>query len=126
MATRGAVKRVKLGSQGLEVSAQGLGCMGMSFGYGPLKPEADMIKLIHHAVNTGITFLDTADVYGPHLNEILLAKVKIPSFLPSLFIQLHIYAVSCMDCLYAFIIFSNVFSSLRQKTVHLATKFRHY
>ncbi|KAM7508466.1 hypothetical protein LguiA_018919 [Lonicera macranthoides] len=74
MVTTGAVKRVKLGSQGLEVSAQGLGCMGMSFGYGLPKPEADMIKLIHHAINTGITFLDTADVYGPHLNEILLAK----------------------------------------------------
>ncbi|CAM8914903.1 unnamed protein product [Rhodiola kirilowii] len=68
------VRRMKLGSQGLEVSAQGLGCMGMSAFYGPAKPDADMISLIHHAVNSGITFLDTSDVYGPHTNEILLGK----------------------------------------------------
>ena len=66
--------RIKLGSQGLEVSAQGLGCMGMSAFYGPPKPEEDMIKLIHHAVDSGVTFLDTSDVYGPHTNEILLGK----------------------------------------------------
>jgi len=54
---------MKLGSQGLEVSAQGLGCMSMSAFYGPPKPEADMIKLIHHAVATGVTLLDTSDVY---------------------------------------------------------------
>ncbi|KAJ4830958.1 hypothetical protein Tsubulata_040206 [Turnera subulata] len=69
-----AVKRIKLGSQGLEVSAQGLGCMSMSAVYGPPKPEEDMIALIHHAINTGVTFLDTSDVYGPHTNEILLGK----------------------------------------------------
>ncbi|GLT87090.1 hypothetical protein SLE2022_051900 [Rubroshorea leprosula] len=68
------VGRMKLGSQGLEVSAQGLGCMGMSAHYGAPKPEPDMIALIHHAVNSGITFLDTSDVYGPHTNEILLGK----------------------------------------------------
>ncbi|XP_044478018.1 probable aldo-keto reductase 2 [Mangifera indica] len=68
------VKRIKLGSQGLEVSAQGLGCMGMSAFYGPPKPEPEMIALIHHAINSGITFLDTSDVYGPHTNEILLGK----------------------------------------------------
>lgn len=68
------VPRIKLGSQGLEVSAQGLGCMSMSAFYGPPKPESDMIGLIHHAVNSGITFLDTADMYGPHTNEILLGK----------------------------------------------------
>ncbi|CAM8914867.1 unnamed protein product [Rhodiola kirilowii] len=68
------VRRMKLGSQGLEVSAQGLGCMGMSAFYGPAKPDADMIALIHHAVHSGITFLDTSDVYGPHTNEILLGK----------------------------------------------------
>ena len=66
---------MKLGSQGLEVSAQGLGCMGMSAFYGPPKPDKDMIKLIHHAVDSGVTFLDTSDVYGPHTNEILLGKV---------------------------------------------------
>jgi len=69
-----SVPRIKLGSQGLEVSAQGLGCMSMSAFYGPPKPEADMIKLIHHAVATGVTLLDTSDVYGPHTNEILLGK----------------------------------------------------
>ncbi|KAH7859180.1 hypothetical protein Vadar_032621 [Vaccinium darrowii] len=68
------VGRMKLGSQGLEVSAQGLGCMGMSAFYGPPKPEEDMIKLIHHAVDSGVTFLDTSDIYGPHTNEILLGK----------------------------------------------------
>ncbi|PRQ38188.1 putative perakine reductase [Rosa chinensis] len=68
------VRRIKLGSQGLEVSAQGLGCMGMSSFYGPPKPEADMIKLIHHAVDSGVTFLDTSDIYGPHTNEILLGE----------------------------------------------------
>jgi aryl-alcohol dehydrogenase-like predicted oxidoreductase len=72
------VGRIKLGSQGLEVSAQGLGCMGMSpsppFHEHP-KPEEDMIALIHHAVHSGVTFLDTSDVYGPFTNEILLGKV---------------------------------------------------
>ncbi|KAK2967198.1 hypothetical protein RJ640_022454 [Escallonia rubra] len=68
------VPRIKLGSQGLEVSAQGLGCMGMSAFYGPPKPDSDMITLIHQAVTYGITFLDTSDMYGPHTNEILLGK----------------------------------------------------
>ncbi|XP_068669399.1 probable aldo-keto reductase 2 [Aristolochia californica] len=68
------VGRIKLGSEGLEVSAQGLGCMGMSAFYGPPKPESDMIQLIHHAVNSGVTFLDTSDVYGPFTNELLLGK----------------------------------------------------
>ncbi|KAF8031862.1 hypothetical protein BT93_D0933 [Corymbia citriodora subsp. variegata] len=68
------VRRIKLGSQGLEVSVQGLGCMGMSAAYGPPKSEPDMIALIHHAVNSGVTFLDTSDIYGPHTNEILLGK----------------------------------------------------
>ncbi|CAI9761643.1 unnamed protein product [Fraxinus pennsylvanica] len=68
------VPRIKLGSQGLEVSKQGLGCMGMSSNYGPPKPEPDMIALIHHAIASGITFLDTSDVYGPHTNELLIGK----------------------------------------------------
>ncbi|KAF5207706.1 NAD(P)-linked oxidoreductase superfamily protein, partial [Thalictrum thalictroides] len=68
------IERIKLGSQGLEVSAQGLGCMGMSMFYGPPKPEAEMINLIHHAIDNGITFLDTSDIYGPFTNEILLGK----------------------------------------------------
>ncbi|KAI8012479.1 hypothetical protein LOK49_LG06G02041 [Camellia lanceoleosa] len=66
------VKKVKLGSQGLEVSAQGLGCMGMSSIYGPPKPEEDMIQLIHHSINSGVTFLDTSEAYGD--NELLLSK----------------------------------------------------
>jgi aryl-alcohol dehydrogenase-like predicted oxidoreductase len=69
------IGRIKLGSQGLEVSAQGLGCMGMSAFYGTPKPEQDMIALIHHAIESGVTFLDTSDVYGPFTNEILLGKV---------------------------------------------------
>ncbi|KAL2530099.1 putative aldo-keto reductase 4 [Forsythia ovata] len=74
MASSVIVPRIKLGSQGLQVSAQGLGCMGMSAFYGPPKPDPDMIELIHHAINSGITFLDTSDVYGPHTNETLLGK----------------------------------------------------
>ncbi|GAB2265024.1 hypothetical protein Dimus_000092 [Dionaea muscipula] len=69
-----SVKKIKLGSQGLEVSAQGLGCMGMSAFYGPAKQEEDMVALIHHAVNSGITLFDTSDSYGPHTNELLLGK----------------------------------------------------
>ncbi|KAI3798215.1 hypothetical protein L1987_33486 [Smallanthus sonchifolius] len=71
----GAMRRIKLGSQGLEVSAMGLGCMSLTASaYGPAKPEEDMIKIIHHAVNSGITHLDTSDFYGPHANEILVGK----------------------------------------------------
>ncbi|KVI08345.1 Aldo/keto reductase [Cynara cardunculus var. scolymus] len=70
----GKVRRIKLGSQGMEVSAIGLGCMGMSTAYGPPKPEEDMIELIHHAVNSGVTHLDSSDFYGPHTNEILIGK----------------------------------------------------
>ncbi|CAH1452906.1 unnamed protein product [Lactuca virosa] len=68
------VPRIKLGSQGLEVSAQGLGCMGMSAVYGPPEPEHDMVNLIHNAIDAGVTLLDTSDVYGPNTNEILLGK----------------------------------------------------
>ena len=82
-----SVPRIKLGSQGLEVSAQGLGCMGMSAFYGPPKPEPDMIKLIHHAVAAGVTFFDTSNVYGPHTNEILLGKVGWGSGFGSLFVS---------------------------------------
>ncbi|KAK8949736.1 putative aldo-keto reductase 2 [Platanthera zijinensis] len=69
-----AIRRIKLGSQGLEVSAQGLGCMGMSAFYGSPKPVPDMIALIRHAISSGVTFLDTSDIYGPFTNEILLGK----------------------------------------------------
>ena len=63
----------KLGSQGLEVSAQGLGCMGMSEFYGP-GDEAESIATIHRALDLGMTFLDTADVYGPYTNERLVGR----------------------------------------------------
>ncbi|XP_042030865.1 auxin-induced protein PCNT115-like [Salvia splendens] len=69
-----SVPRIKLGSQGLEVSKQGLGCMGMSASYGLPKPDHEMIHLIHHAINSGVTFLDTSDAYGPHTNEFLIGK----------------------------------------------------
>ncbi|KAF3562965.1 hypothetical protein DY000_02012856 [Brassica cretica] len=68
------VRRMKLGSQGLEVSAQGLGCMGISSFYGPSKPESDAIALLHNAIDSGVTFFDTSDVYGPETNEFLLGK----------------------------------------------------
>jgi aryl-alcohol dehydrogenase-like predicted oxidoreductase len=72
------MKKRKLGNSGLEVSAMGLGCMGMSFGYGPKADEKEMIKLIHAAVEKGITFFDTAEVYGPFINEELVGKALAP------------------------------------------------
>ena len=72
------MKTRKLGSQGLEVSAVGLGCMGMSFGYGPAADKDDMIKLIRHAVEKGVSLFDTAEVYGPFTNEELLGEALAP------------------------------------------------
>lgn len=77
MAAAGEVRRIKLGNQGFEVSAQGLGCMGLSISDGADKLEADHIALIHHAINSGITLLGTSDVYGPEINELLVGKVHI-------------------------------------------------
>jgi len=70
--------RRKLGNSGLEVSALGLGCMGMSFSYGPPKDKKEMTALLHAAVDRGITFFDTAEVYGPFLNEELLGEALAP------------------------------------------------
>lgn len=70
-------KRI-LGKSGLEVSALGLGCMGMSFGLGPAKDKKEMIALLHTAVERGITFFDTAEVYGPHINEELVGEALEP------------------------------------------------
>ncbi len=67
-----------LGRSGLEVSALGLGCMGMSFSYGPPKDRAEMIALLHAAVDRGVTFFDTAEVYGPFHNEELLGEALAP------------------------------------------------
>ena len=64
----------QLGRSGLEVSAIGLGCMGMSFGYGPAKERGEMIALIRAAVERGVTFFDTAEVYGPFTNEELVGR----------------------------------------------------
>jgi aryl-alcohol dehydrogenase-like predicted oxidoreductase len=67
-----------LGKSGLEVSAIGLGCMGMSFGYGKAKEKKEMIKLLHLAVDSGITLFDTAEVYGPYVNEELVGEALKP------------------------------------------------
>ena len=68
------MKNVKLGSQGLEVSRMGLGCMGMSDFYKGVGGETESIATIHYALEVGLNFLDTADMYGPFTNEILLGK----------------------------------------------------
>ncbi len=68
----------KLGKSNLEVSAIGLGCMGMSFSYGPPKDKKEMTELLHAAVDRGITFFDTAEVYGPFLNEVLIGEALAP------------------------------------------------
>ena len=67
-----------LGKSGLEVSTMGMGCMGMSFGYGPPKDKREMIALLHTAVERGITFFDTAEVYGPFINEELVGEALAP------------------------------------------------
>ena len=72
------MKKRKLGKSGLEVSAIGLGCMGMSFGYGPPKDKKEMISLLHDAVERGVTFFDTAEVYGPFVNEELVGEGLTP------------------------------------------------
>jgi aryl-alcohol dehydrogenase-like predicted oxidoreductase len=72
------MQKRKLGNSGLEVSALGLGCMGMSFGYGPAKDEQEMISVIRSAVDLGVTFFDTAEVYGPFTNEKLVGKALSP------------------------------------------------
>jgi aryl-alcohol dehydrogenase-like predicted oxidoreductase len=67
-----------LGKSNLEVSALGLGCMGMSFSYGPPKDKQEMTALLHAAVERGITFFDTAEVYGPYTNEELVGEALAP------------------------------------------------
>jgi aryl-alcohol dehydrogenase-like predicted oxidoreductase len=67
-----------LGSNGPTVSAIGLGCMGMSFSYGPPKDKLEMAAVLRHAVEAGITFFDTAEVYGPHTNEELVGEALAP------------------------------------------------
>src|SRR5580693_6816486 len=72
------MQKRKLGNSNLEVSALGLGCMGMSFSYGPPKDKQEMTSLLHAAVERGITFFDTAEMYGPFLNEELVGEALAP------------------------------------------------
>jgi len=72
------MQKRKLGNSNLEVSAIGLGCMGMSFGYGPAKDKQEMIPVIRAAVERGVTFFDTAEVYGPFINEELVGEALAP------------------------------------------------
>jgi aryl-alcohol dehydrogenase-like predicted oxidoreductase len=72
------MQKRKLGKSNLEVSALGFGCMGMSFGYGPAKDRQEMISVIRSAVESGVTFFDTAEVYGPFTNEELVGEALAP------------------------------------------------
>jgi aryl-alcohol dehydrogenase-like predicted oxidoreductase len=72
------MQKRKLGKSNLEVSALGLGCMGMSFSYGPPKDKQEMTAVLRAAVERGVTFFDTAEVYGPFLNEVLVGEVLAP------------------------------------------------
>ena len=72
------MQKRKLGNSGLEVSAIGLGCMGMSFGYGPAGDKQEMIAVIRAAVARGVTFFDTAEAYGPFINEELVGEALAP------------------------------------------------
>ena len=72
------MQKRKLGKSNLEVSAIGLGCMGMSFSYTPLPDRKEMVSLIHAAVERGVTFFDTAEVYGPFTNEELVGEALAP------------------------------------------------
>jgi hypothetical protein len=72
------MQKRKLGKSNLEVSALGLGCMGMSFSYGPPKDKQEMTSLLRAAVDRGITFFDTAEVYGPYSNEELVGEALAP------------------------------------------------
>jgi aryl-alcohol dehydrogenase-like predicted oxidoreductase len=72
------MQKRKLGKNGLEVSALGLGCMGMSFAYGPAADKQEMISLIRSAVERGVTFFDTAEIYGPFTNEELVGEALAP------------------------------------------------
>src|ERR1700687_709129 len=72
------MQKRRLGKSNLEVSALGLGCMGMSFGYGPAADKQEMISLIRSAVERGVTFFDTAEAYGPFTNEELVGEALAP------------------------------------------------
>ena len=73
-----AMKKRNLGKSNLETSAIGLGCMGLSFGYGPAVDKQQGLSLIRAAVERGVTFFDTAEVYGPYTNEELVGEALAP------------------------------------------------
>jgi aryl-alcohol dehydrogenase-like predicted oxidoreductase len=73
-----AMQTRKLGNSSLEVSALGLGCMGLSYGYGPATDTQEAIKLIRSAFERGVTFFDTAEAYGPYKNEELVGEALAP------------------------------------------------
>src|SRR6185295_874082 len=72
------MQKRKLGASGLEVSALGMGCTNLSFGTGPAKDKSEVIRVIRHAVERGITFFDTAQAYGPYTNEELVGEALAP------------------------------------------------
>ena len=72
------MQKRKLGKSGLEISAIGLGCMGMSFSYGPAHDKQEMISLLRSAVELGVNFFDTAEIYGPYINEELIGEALAP------------------------------------------------
>src|SRR5436305_5783143 len=72
------MQKRQLGKSNLEVSALGLGCMGMSYSYGPPADKQEMIRLLRSAVERGVTFFDTAEVYGPYTNEALVGEALAP------------------------------------------------
>src|SRR6478735_7631011 len=72
------MEKRKLGKSNLEVSVIGLGCIGISFGYGPPKDKQEMTEVIRAAVEIGVTFFDTAEVYGPFINEELVGEALTP------------------------------------------------
>src|SRR5699024_6699295 len=72
------MQKRKLGRNGLEVSAIGLGCMGMSHGYGPVSNKKETISLLHEAIDRRVTLFDTAEVYGPYINEALVGEALAP------------------------------------------------
>src|SRR5690242_12033738 len=72
------MQKRKLGKSNLEISAIGLGCMGMSYSYGPPKDKQEMTSVLRAAVDRGVTFFDTAEIYGPYTNEELLGEALAP------------------------------------------------
>ena len=83
------MQKRQLGNSGLEVSALGLGCMGMSSAYGPAADKQAMIALIRKAVELGVNFFDTAEAYGPFVNEVLLGEAVAP--IPVSYTHLDVY-----------------------------------